>query len=250
MLAAERRQFILDKLQENESVNVNNLSKEFEVSKETIRRDLEKLQNKNLLKKIHGGAVPINKKEELSFNIRKNQNTREKREIAKKALKYIKEGDTIFLDISSTVMFLARELKNIKNITVITNSAQIVTELANNQDINVISTGGILVPNSLSFVGPHANSMVNNYFADKFFASCKGISARYGATDSSDLEIEVKENMVARSSEVIILADYSKFKERGLSSFAELNKINKIISDSSTSQAVREEFLEKGLEIE
>ena len=250
MLAAERRQFILDKLQENESVNVNNLSKEFDVSKETIRRDLEKLQNKNLLKKIHGGAVPINKKEELSFNIRKKQNTKEKREIAKKALKYINQGDTIFLDISSTAMFLARELKNIKDITVITNSAQIVTELAKNQDIHVISTGGILVPNSISFVGPHANSMVNNYFADKFFASCKGISARYGATDSSDLEIEVKENMVNRSSEVIILADYSKFKERGLSSFAEINKINKIISDSSTPQAVREEFLAKGLKIE
>ena len=250
MLAAERRQFILDKLQENESVNVNNLSNEFDVSKETIRRDLEKLQNKNLLKKIHGGAVPINKKEELSFNIRKKQNTEEKREIAKKALKYINQGDTIFLDISSTAMFLARELKEIKNITVITNSAQIVTELANNQEINIISTGGILVPNSLSFVGPHANSMVNNYFADKFFASCKGISARYGATDSSDLEIEVKENMVARSSEVIILADYSKFKERGLSSFAELKEINRIISDSSVSQTVRDEFLEKGLKIE
>jgi DeoR/GlpR family transcriptional regulator of sugar metabolism len=147
-------------------------------------------------------------------------------------------------------MFLARELKNIKDITVITNSAQIVTELAKNQDIHVISTGGILVPNSISFVGPHANSMVNNYFADKFFASCKGISARYGATDSSDLEIEVKENMVNRSSEVIILADYSKFKERGLSSFAEINKINKIISDSSTPQSVRDEFLEKGLKIE
>jgi DeoR/GlpR family transcriptional regulator of sugar metabolism len=92
--------------------------------------------------------------------------------------------------------------------------------------------------------------MVNNYFADKFFASCKGFSARYGAIDSSDLEIEVKENMVARSSEVIILADYSKFKERGLSSFAELKEINRIISDSSVSQAVRDEFLEKALKIE
>ncbi len=250
MLAAERRQFILDKLKENESVNVKNLSNEFDVSKETIRRDLEKLQNKNLLKKIHGGAVPINKKEELSFNIRKRQNTKEKREIAEKAIKYINEGDTIFLDISSTAMFLARELKDIKDITVITNSAQIVIELANNQDINVISTGGILVPNSISFVGPHANSMVNNYFADKFFASCKGISSRYGATDSSDLEIEVKENMVKRSSEVYILADYSKFKERGLSSFAELNEINKIITDSSTPQSVIDEFFKKGIAVE
>lgn len=250
MLAAERRQIILEKLEKNESVNVNNLSKEFDVSKETIRRDLEKLQNKNLLKKIHGGAVPINKKEELSFNIRKKQNTKEKKEIAQKALKYIDEGDTIFLDISSTAMFLARELAEIKNITVITNSAKIVTELANNKEITVISTGGILIPNSISFVGPHANSMVNNYFADKFFASCKGISARYGATDSSDLEIEVKENMVVRSSEVIILADYSKFKERGLSSFAEINQIDKIISDNSISQSIKDEFCEKGIVIE
>lgn len=250
MLAAERRQSILDKLQKRESVNVKNLSKEFDVSKETIRRDLEKLQNKNLLKKIHGGAVPINKNEELSFNIRKNQNTKEKKEIALKALKYINEGDTIFLDISSTAMFLARELKEIKDITVITNSAKIVIELANNKNINVISTGGILVSNSISFVGPHANSMVNNYFADRFFASCKGISAQYGATDSNDLEIEVKKNMVDRSSEVIILADYSKFKERGLSSFAEINEIDKIISDNSIRQKIKNEFLQKGIKFE
>lgn len=250
MLAAERRQLILDKLQENESVNVKNLSKDFDVSKETIRRDLEKLQNKNLLKKIHGGAVPINKKEELSFNIRKKQNIKEKEEIAQKALKYIKEGDTIFLDISSTAMYLARALKEIKNITVITNSAKIITELANNKEINAIATGGVLVPNSISFVGPYANSMVNNYFADKFFASCKGISARYGATDSSDLEIEVKKNMVNRASEVIILADYSKFQERGLSSFAEVNKIDKIISDSSVGQKIKDDFLKAGIMIE
>ena len=250
MLAAERRQSILNKLHKNKSVKVNNLSKEFNVSKETIRRDLEKLQNKNFLKKIHGGAVPINKKEELSFNIRKKQNIKEKKEIVNKALNYINEGDTIFLDISSTAMFLARELKKIKNITIITNSAKIVTELANNKEITVISTGGILIPNSISFVGPHANSMVNNYFADKFFASCKGISAKYGATDSSDLEIEVKKNMVDRSSEVIILADYSKFKERGLSSFAELDKINKIISDNSLSDKVKKKKKKKGLKIE
>ena len=250
MLAAERRQLILDKLQENESVNVKNLSKDFDVSKETIRRDLEKLQNKNLLKKIHGGAVPINKKEELSFNIRKKQNIKEKEEIAQKALKYINEGDTIFLDISSTAMYLARALKEIKNITVITNSAKIITELANNKEINAIATGGVLVPNSISFVGPYANSMVNNYFADKFFASCKGISARYGATDSSDLEIEVKKNMVNRASEVIILADYSKFQERGLSSFAEVNKIDKIISDSSVGQKIKDDFLKAGIMIE
>lgn len=250
MLAAERRQLILDKLKENESVNVNDLSTEFDVTKETIRRDLEKLQNKNLLKKIHGGAVPINNKEELSFNIRKKQNTEAKKEIASKALKYIKEGDTVFLDISSTAMFLARELKKVKNITLITNSAKIVTELANNKEITVISTGGILISNSISFVGPHANYMVKNYFADKFFASCKGISSQYGATDSSDLEIEVKKNMVNRASEVIILADYSKFKERGLSSFAKIDKIDKIISDSSLSQKIKNEFLKKGIPIE
>ncbi len=250
MLAAERRQLILDKLQKKESVNVNDLSNAFDVSKETIRRDLEKLQNKNLLKKIHGGAVPINKKEELSFNIRRKQNTKEKKEIALKALEHIQEGDTIFLDISSTAMFLARELREFKDITVITNSAKIVTELANNKEITIISTGGILIPNSISFVGPHANAMVNNYFADKFFASCKGISAQYGATDSSDLEIEVKKNMVSKSSKVIILADYSKFKERGLSSFAEINEIDKIISDSSISKKIKDEFSKKSIIIE
>lgn len=250
MMGEERRNYILDELQKNERVQVKNLSLNLDVSKETIRRDLEKLQNKNLLKKIHGGAVPIQKKEELSYNVRIKQNIAEKTEIAEKAISYINDNDTIFIDISSTTLFLARELNHFNNLTVITNSIPIVNELSYNKNITVISTGGILIPDSIAFVGPYANSMVNNYFADKFFASCKGLSSKYGATDSNDLEIEVKMNMVKRASEIIILADFSKFKERGLSSFAAPANIDRIISDNSITPELKNTYLEKGLIIE
>jgi|SRR5690554_3899296 len=249
MLAEKRRQFIIDKLKEEQSVQVNELSNILNVSRETVRRDLEKLQNKNLLKRTHGGAVAINKKEELSFNTRIKQNIEQKEEIAKKALNYVKNGATIFLDISSTALIFARKLNIFSELTIITNSARIVTELADYKQLTVLSTGGLLMSDSISFVGPHANSLVNNYFADIFFASCKGISPTYGATDSSDLEIEIKESMVKRSNQVIILADYSKFIERGLSAFASPDEINTLITDSSVKSEIKENFINSGMEI-
>lgn len=252
MLAEERRQEILRILNIEGSVHVKELSKTLEVTEETIRRDLEVLNNKKLLKRTHGGAIPLKNNEknlELSFNIRTEKNVEEKQIIATKAVSLINEGETIFLDASSTSLFLARELNKFRNITVLTNSIRIVYELTNNNNITVISTGGILRSNSLSFVGPLANDTIKKYYADKFFASCKGISTEHGATDSNELEIEVKKNMLNQAREIIILADYTKFEEIGLTQFASINQINTIITDNSISNNMKNSFEKMGIEI-
>lgn len=247
MLAEERRQKILALLNSKGSIQVADLSKRLKVTEETIRRDLEVLKNRNLLKRIHGGAIAIQNQQEIPFNIRKQKNIEEKQIIAEKAVKLIKPGDTIFLDISSTVMFLAKKLAELSDITIITNSTKVVLEFANNKNITVISTGGILRANSYSLVGPLANKALSNYFADKFFSSCNGVSVKYGATESNELEKEVKINMLKRAKQHILLVDHSKFNKVGLSQFASLDDIDIIVSDNSVNKPIKDEFEAKGI---
>ncbi|RCW61073.1 MULTISPECIES: DeoR/GlpR family DNA-binding transcription regulator [Halanaerobium] len=251
MLAEERRQRILEKINIDGTVHVSDLSEELDVTEETIRRDLDVLDERELLSRIHGGAVAIetNSKAELSFNVRENKMKNSKTEIAKKAVNLIEEGETIFLDASTTAMYLARELANLNNLTVITNSIKIMMELIDYDNITVISTGGTLRSNSFSFVGPLANETVKKYFADKIFASCKGITVQHGATDSNELEIEVKENMIKQTNEIIILADHCKLNQTGLAKFVNFEDIDTLITDSNADIKIIDEFESAGLKV-
>jgi len=240
MLAEERRQKIIELINQNNIVKVNELSEKLNVTTETIRSDLDKLEKQDVLKRTHGGAVAVDNQQELSFNIRKDKNKKEKKEIAKKAVSLINDGDTVFLDASSSAFYLAEEILNLQNITVITNSNTIVTELAKNEGITVISTGGMLRRNSLSFVGPLTNTNIKNYNANKAFLSCKGVSVKHGATEVNELESETKKNMVEKSEEVYILAKVTSVNEVGLSQFASIEEINKVI----TSDEIPEDLLE------
>ncbi|SFL71242.1 DeoR/GlpR family DNA-binding transcription regulator [Halanaerobium salsuginis] len=251
MLAEERRQIILEKINSQGTVHVSNLSKELNVTEETIRRDLDILDDRSLLSRTHGGAVALetNSKAELSFSVRENKLKKSKIEIAKKAVNLVKEGETIFLDASTTSMYLARELSNINHLTIITNSIKVMLELIDCQNVTVIATGGILRDNSFSFVGPLANETVKKYFADKIFASCKGISIDQGATDSNELEIEVKENMIKQAEEVILLTDHSKLDQIALAKFVDFSNINKLITDSKADIKIIDQFETAGLQV-
>lgn len=246
MLAEERRQEIIKLINQNNIVKVNELSNKLNVTTETIRSDLDKLEKKKVLKRTHGGAVALENHQELSFNIRKDKNKKEKKEIAKKAVSLIKDGDTVFLDASSSAFYLAEEILNLQNITVITNSNTIVTELAKNESITVISTGGMLRRNSLSFVGPLTNTNIKNYNANKAFLSCKGVSVKHGATEVNELESETKQNMVKKSEEVYILAKVTAINEVGLSQFAAIGDINKVITSNEIPGELLESFKKMG----
>lgn len=231
VLAEERRRQIVELLNSEGSIQVSKLSASFSVTEETIRRDLDALNRRNLLKRTHGGAVALQSRQEVPFDIRRQTNVEEKRQAAVKAARLIEPGDTLFLDISSTAMFLAKELSNMKDITVITNSARIALEFIDKTDITLISTGGILRPNSYSLVGPLANDAVGKYYADKFFSSCRGFSLEHGATDSNELESEVKKSMVKRSSRLYLIIDHTKLNDIGLTQFASADEVDTIICD-------------------
>lgn len=166
MLAEERRKEILEILKKDKVVKALTLVEKYNVGVETIRRDFDSLEKKGLIKKIYGGASFISDKEKnneiLEYDIRKNLETNEKNELVKKALNFINEDDSIFLNDGSTNLCLAREIKNnIKKITIITNSLPIVSELSNINNYQIILAGGFLNNKEQAFFGSISENIIS-----------------------------------------------------------------------------------------
>ncbi|MEN8904427.1 MAG: DeoR/GlpR family DNA-binding transcription regulator [Clostridiales bacterium] len=250
MFGVQRRTKILSILNKNKSILVNEVATMFEVTEETIRRDLKFLEKQGDLIRTHGGAVlPDDIKEEISIKIREGINSDGKNLIAKNAAKLVNDGDIIILDASTSALYMTKYLKDKTGLTVITNAARIAIELADCNNIKVISTGGILRAKSLSFVGRVAENALKGYYANKMFFSCKGFSPKKGLTDSSEEEAGIRKLMIERSEKVIFLCDHTKFDKMGYVNTTDISKINKIISDTDIPKAWNDDVSEWDLEI-
>ena len=249
MLAIERRNEILEKLQIEKKVVVSELSQLFHVSEETIRRDLEKLENDGLVIKSYGGAV-LNEHSifELPFNIRKNQRVVEKQKIAQEVVKLVHDGESMMLDASSTAVYVTKALKEKQKLTVITNSVEILVELFDMPEWRVISTGGVSGARSFNLVGPHTDEMLRSYHVEKAVISCKGLSLEAGITDSDEQDVSSKRMMLQAAKERILVADSSKFGKTAFTKVAGWDYIDKIITDQMPSQEWMEEFERLGVE--
>ncbi len=231
VLVAERYERILQTVEEKGSVRVTELSEQFGVTEETIRRDLDHLEKERKIKRSHGGAVSVkNDKTETPYSEREVINVEEKNKIAERALDFIEENDRIILDASSTAWYMAKGLPDIPLI-VLTNSMKVSMELSEKQNIQVISTGGILSPRSLSFVGPLAEYGIHMYHVDKVFFSCQGVHGAKGLSDSNELQAHVKQKMVEAGDKVHLLADHSKFNVQSFSRIATWDNIHVFITD-------------------
>lgn len=233
MFALERQKKIMELLRENGSVMVNDLSRDFGVTLETVRRDLEKLEQMEQVRRTHGGAVLFEDAAlDLSLEKRSGLNTDGKAEIAKKTIKLIRAGDAVFLDSSTTSFYLSKAMKELKDITVITNNLLIVNELQACDKIRVISTGGTLDMKNLSFVGEISlRNIEDNFFANKVFFSCKGVTAEHGMMESNDVEYQIKSAMIRNSKQRICIADESKFNTVAFIKLADFSDIDYFISD-------------------
>ncbi|GEK35205.1 DeoR/GlpR family DNA-binding transcription regulator [Kurthia sibirica] len=246
MLATERHKNIIKNLQEHRMVKVTELSKTLNVTEETIRRDLEKLELKHKLKRTHGGAIPIVDRDddEIPFSDRKIMNKKEKLEVAKKAVSLINEKDIIFLDASTTALYLARFLPNM-DLTVLTNSMPVAIELAKNHKVKVMLTGGTVSENSLSLVGPTAIRSIEHFHVDKTFFSCKGFDKEWGVSDSNEQQANVKRRIIKNSDEVILLIDHSKLGQKSFANIDDKNVLDYIVVDKGANIALVENMLSK-----
>lgn len=249
MLAAERRSLILEKVHENKTVIVSELSKEFDVSEETIRRDLDKLEEDGHVIKSYGGAV-INEKSsiDLPFNVRWKANPKGKQRIAELISNEIEDGDHIMLDASTTAVFIAKNIKQKRHLTVITNSIEILLELADVSGWDIIATGGLLKTGSMSLIGKKALDCLSAYHVDKAFFSCKGIDRKQGITDGNDETGGMKQIMIDAADKVYLAVDSSKFDKTAFSRICGLSGVNVIVTDKKPETAWMETFEE--LEIE
>lgn len=232
MLALERRNLILEKLQEEKRVVVSELSQLFSVSEETIRRDLEKLEKEGIATKSYGGAV-LNEGTsiDMPFNVRKKENVSGKQRIGELAASMIHDGDHIILDASSTAVFIAKAIKDKENLTVITNSIEIIIELSDVSDWNIICSGGSLKEGYLALVGPRTGDSFSSFNADKAFLSCKGIDMEKGVTDGNELFSQAKQMMMKSARETILAIDSSKFDRIAFSRLCDAEAINTVITD-------------------
>lgn len=237
MLALERRNLILEKLQIEKRVLVSELSSRFEVSEETIRRDLEKLEQDGFVTKTYGGAVLCeNNYIDMPFVVRKNTNVAEKQTIAKIVSTLISDGDHIMMDNSSTAMFIARFLKNKNNLTLITNEIGTILEISDVSGWDVICTGGNMREGTLSLLGPQAQKGFSAYHVDWAIISCKGIELGAGFTDSNEETAFLKQIILSGARKTILAIDHTKFDKAALARIATVDKITHLITDAKPSE--------------
>lgn len=243
MLTIERRNKILEMLKKDGRVLVSDLSSMFGVTEETIRRDLEKFDKEGLAKKTYGGAIIAEDSNvDLPYIVRKESNVKGKEYIAQLVSSMIQDGDHIMLDASSTAVFIAKKLKSKKNLTVITNSIEILIELSDVSGWKVLSTGGSLREGSLSLVGYQAEKMISTFHVDKAIISCKGIDADKGITDSNEMDAHIKNLMLDSTNMKILAADSSKFDKISFTRISDLSDINVIVTDAGLNDKWRKAF--------
>ena len=237
MLALERRNLILEKLQAEKRVVVSELSQLYNVSEETIRRALDKLEKEGLAIKRYGGAV-INEdiSIDLPFNVRNNQNVSGKQKMAEIAASMVHDGDHIFLDASTTAVFVAKALKDRERLTVITNSMEILLELSDVSGWNIISTGGVMKEGYLAFLGSRTEESIRSYFVDKVIFSCKALDKDWGIMESQEAFGSTKKAMMASGKEKILVIDSTKFDQTAFSVAGKLRDVDIVVTDKEPSE--------------
>lgn len=232
MLVVERQRRIIEKLQIEKKVLVSELSQTFKVSEETIRRDLDKLEKEGLIVKSYGGAI-LNENDniELPFNIRKKQNIKGKQIIADLAVEIVEEGDHIMLDASSTAVYMAKKLKSKSNLTVVTNSIEVMIELSDMPGWHVICTGGTLENDYLALAGQKTIDGFSSYQVEKTFFSCKGIDLQKGIMDGNEGIARIKSQMCQSAQKSILVIDSTKFGHYAFSKIDDFSNIDIVITD-------------------
>lgn len=250
-----RQEYILRRLQEAGSVAIDELCTTLQASIATIRRDLENLETRSLLRRTRGGAIPIGPlfyepfRHDPSFQDKVNTFAEEKRRIAVAAAEFVKPEHTIALSGGTTATEVVRCLKALSNITIITNTVNVAMELSNRQDINVIVTGGHLREGWFTLVGPLATACAERLFADIMFLGVDGIDAKLGLTCTNPAEADLLRVLVSHSKMKIVIADHSKLGVVSNYLLCPASEIDKIITDTGASDADVAPFDELGISV-
>jgi DeoR family transcriptional regulator, aga operon transcriptional repressor len=234
MMAEERRMQILQILRSEGRAKVNELVRRFNTSAVTIRSDLNELDQRGLVQRSHGGAVIQDTvfRESPVYERIKSQ-SKEKQRIGAMAATLVREGETIILDSGTTTLEVARHLKNIPNLQVITNGVNIAAELLSSRNTQIIMMGGTVRNDSASIVGRSTEDMLEQFSADKLFLCGAGCDPDFGVSGTNLEETMANRAMLRAAREIIVVADASKFGKRSMSLIASFSEVDMVISDVS-----------------
>ena len=250
MLPIERRNEILQKLMLDGKVVVGELAEHYGVTEETIRRDLERLEVDGYAKKTYGGAVRNdNMTGELPYTVRKQTNVGGKKYIAEIIGSLISDGDSLLLDSSTTALFTVKSIFSKENLTIITNSVEILLDLPQGHNWNIISTGGAYRSEAMAFHGTAAQEKVRNYHADYAILSCKGMDMEKGITDTREYFAEFKKSFFGSARKVILAIDHTKFDKISFIHFGDFTDIDVVVTDEEPNDSWKIFFAEKNIEL-
>jgi DeoR family transcriptional regulator, fructose operon transcriptional repressor len=248
--AEERQAQIVDRARANGRVEVAHLADELAVTPETIRRDLTSLERRGLLRRVHGGAIPL---ERLGFEpglaTRASAMTAEKERIAKAALDELPEDGSILLDAGTTTAQLAALLPRDRELTVVTNALDIAVRLAAQPNLTVLALGGRLRGRTLAAVDVWAIETLRSTFVDVAFMATNGISVERGLTTPDPTEAAVKRAMIAAARRTVLIADHTKVGSDHLMRFADLDDVDTFVTDAQVDSELLAELEATGLKV-
>jgi DeoR/GlpR family transcriptional regulator of sugar metabolism len=248
MLAAVRKNEIKNILLERKIVTVIELAKHFNVAEETVRRDLKSLEADGVVDRTHGGAV-LKDKVTTSFNrvLMKNIMQESKRIMASLARPLINNGLCLFMDSSTTVLSLINEIRDLQ-LTLVTNSLDILTECSVLPNIRLVSLGGTLNLDRRCFTGSLSCKALENLYFDMAIISCRHLSVDQGITDSDSEEAEIKRQAVLRSKKLVVMADYTKFDKVSFVKICGIDKLDVLITDRPVDRTWKQQLEKDNVE--
>jgi len=247
-----RRAGILEELENKGQVAVNELSKMFNISEVTIRNDLSHLEKQNMLIRARGGAIKMKYYRmgvDPSITDKQKEYLKEKQRIAKAALKFIEDGDTIVLDSGTTTTEIAKNLSQFKNLTIITNALNIAIILSEYEGFNIFMPGGYLRKKSLSLVGVLADENFQKFYCDKLFMGVDGFDTDHGLSTPNSEEAHLNQIMVNVAKKVIVVTDSRKFLRRRFAYIGPISLVNVVITDSGIRDEDKTRLEKNGVEV-
>ena len=247
MLAPERHNQILSLLEEKGTVRTIDLAEEFQVTDETIRRDLQILADNQQLTRIHGGASSLSGRPKLqSYTERRGLHVENKRLIAEAALELIQPGLTYAFDSSTTAFSLVSTLPDLPY-RVVTNAYAVLDHLIRMENVELVSTGGRYHPKTHTFVGGDSIDTLRRHNINTAFISCIGFDTERGASEGFEQQATFKERLVQFADNVVLLVDSSKFDQRSEYFFAGLEQISRIVTDKNIAPDIAAALKAKGI---
>lgn len=240
MLMNERREQILTILAQNKFVTVGRLCALLYASPATIRRDLAEMDEQGMLQRLRGGAELLEgSNSDMPLLLRFQKEKEKKEKIAALALRELEESSTVFMDSSSTVFYLARQLREYAGKSVITNGVATANFLNEQTAAQVYCTGGRIFHRS-GFVGSHAADAIKDYCADTLFFSCCGFSLKNGPTEAEEENAQIKRTMLRYAKRTVLLCDCTKFSHDYFCRVCALDDIDLVITDKKPDEPIAE----------